>query len=228
MKIDSSYVAFHRLADGTKIRIRLLTAADREKLLDGFRRLSPETRYRRFFSPMPRLSDAMLRRLMQVDGTHRIAIIAEGPTPDGGQDEIVGVARFIRSSDSVDTAEASVAVIDALQRRGIGRLLLTALVAAARERGITKFRAHVLPDNEPMKLLLRALDDHATPRTEDGLRVYELTLPGPSPEAVTGDPMYRLLKLAAEGLEMVFKALSLSGRSRHSRHTKPKASDSEK
>lgn len=201
MKIDSRYSAVHRLADGTRVRIRLLAPSDRDKLRDGFRRLSPQARYRRFFAPMPRLSEAMLRRLMEVDGADHVAIVAAGPTPDGGIDEILGVARFVRSKDSLDAAEASVAVIDAMHRRGIGRLLLTALVAAARERGIAKFRAHVLPDNEPMKLLLRALDEHAAAKIEDGLRVYELALPEASPEAVAGDPMYRFLKLAAEGLE---------------------------
>ncbi|MGH7856517.1 MAG: hypothetical protein ACREQY_04240, partial [Candidatus Binatia bacterium] len=91
MKIDTRHSAVHRLADGTKIELRLLERSDAAKLRDGFRRLSPQTRYRRFFSPMPKLSEAMLRRLVAVDGRDHVAIVAEGPTPDGGVDEILGV-----------------------------------------------------------------------------------------------------------------------------------------
>jgi GNAT superfamily N-acetyltransferase len=228
MRTDPDDSAIHRLSDGTEVRLRPLLPSDREKLRAGFRRLSPETRYRRFFSPMPKLSDAMLRRLTQTDGWNHLAILAEGPTADGGIDEILGVARFIRSSDSPEIAEASVAVIDAMHRRGLGRLLLTALVEAAHERGIRKFRAYVLPDNEPVKLLLQSFDEHASARIESGLRVYELALPEPSPEAVSADPMYRFLKLAAQGLETAFKALSGTRSGRRSRRPRAPAGSSDR
>ena len=45
------------LRDGSRVRIRRLRDSDRELLLRGFRRLSPESRYRRFLAPTPRLSE---------------------------------------------------------------------------------------------------------------------------------------------------------------------------
>jgi hypothetical protein len=54
MRIGSDYFEVHHLSDGTEVRLRLLRASDRGKIAAGFRRLSPESRYRRFFSPMPR------------------------------------------------------------------------------------------------------------------------------------------------------------------------------
>jgi RimJ/RimL family protein N-acetyltransferase len=206
MRIDASYSPVHRLSDGTEVRLRLLHPSDRDKLAAGFRRLSPQSRYRRFFSPMPRLSDRLLRHLTETDDWNHLAIFAEPASQNAG--ESIGVARFVRLEDAPDTAEASVAVIDAMQRRGLGRLLLTTLVQAARERGIRKFRATVLPDNEPVKQLLRSLDDHSTARIEDGLRVYELALPEPSPEALSADPIYRLFKLVAAGLQAVVRSLA--------------------
>ena len=206
MRIDPGYSEVHRLTDGTEVRLRLLHAADREKLVAGFRRLSPQSRYRRFFSPMPRLSDRVLRQLMQTDDWNHLAIIAERAAEDA--DEALGVARYIRLQDAPETAEASVAVIDEMQRKGLGRLLLTTLVEAARERGIHKFRASLLAENEAGKLLLHSLDEHATARIEDGLRVYELDLPEPSLEALFAAPIYRLFKLVAEGVQAVVRSLT--------------------
>ncbi len=206
MRIDPAYSAVHRLSDGTEVRLRLLHASDRDKLVAGFRRLSPQSRYRRFFSPMPKLSDRMLRSLTQTDDWDHLAVLAEPVAPNGG--EAIGVARYVRLPDAPDTAEASVAVIDAMQRKGLGRLLLTTLVEAARERGIHKFRASLLADNEAGKLLLQSLDEHASARIEDGLRVYELELPEPSLEALFAAPIYRLFKLVAEGVQTVLRSFA--------------------
>jgi GNAT superfamily N-acetyltransferase len=208
MKIDAAYSAVHRLSDGTEVRVRLLRPSDRNKLVAGFRRLSPESRYRRFFAPTPKLSDAMLRRLTQTDDWNHLAILAEAVAGNGG--EAIGVARFVRLREAPHTAEVAITVIDAMQRRGLGRLLLETLIEAARERDIHKFRGPVLLDNEPMKLLLRSLDEHATARIEDGLRLYELALPEPLPGALSADPIYRVLKLAAEGLQTVIRSFATS------------------
>jgi L-amino acid N-acyltransferase YncA len=207
MRIDPGYSEIHRLADGTEVRLRLLRASDRDRIAAGFHRLSAESRYRRFFSPMPKLSERMLRQLTRTDDWDRLAIIAESVTGDGA--EALGVARYVRLPDTPETAEASVAVVDDMQRKGIGRLLLTTLVEAARERGIHRFRASILAENETAKLLLQSLDEHATAHIEGGLRVYELDLPEPSPKTLFTAPIYRLFKLVAEGLQTVLRSLAI-------------------
>src|SRR5205085_11971282 len=115
--------AAERLTDGTAVRLRLLRPSDRDALVAGFKLLSPEWRYRRFFTPTPRLSEEMLRRLIDTDDENHLAIVAErmdGNTPSG---EGLGIARFIRFADAPDTAEAAIVVLDSIQRRGLGRLL---------------------------------------------------------------------------------------------------------
>jgi len=166
MRIDPGYSELHRLSDGTEVRLRLLRASDRGKFAAGFRRLSPESRYRRFFSLMPELSERMLRQLTLTDDWDHLAIIAERVAGDDATS--LGVARYVRLRYTPDTAEASVAVIDEMQRKGLGRLLVTTLVEAARERGIHRFRASILAENEAGKLLLHSLEEHATARIEDG------------------------------------------------------------
>jgi GNAT superfamily N-acetyltransferase len=206
LQVNWDFRSHHTLEDGTEVCLRLIRPEDREHLVTGFERLSPEARYRRFFAATANLSETMLRYLTETDGWDHVAICAsvESRPAEG----FVGVARFIRLDSAPDTAEAAVAVIDEMQRRGLGRLLLTTLAVAARERGIKKLRNHVLPYNEPIKSLLRDLDEHASPTMEDGLLIYELPLPDVPPEGIAEWAVYRLMKLAAEGVEIVYRTMS--------------------
>ena len=207
MRFTGDYSSTHRLADGTPVRLRLLRRGDRAKLVAAFDRLSPESRYRRFFTAMPRLPEKLLRRLLDLDGWNHVAIGAETVTADPAQAEGVGVARFIRLADEPDVAEAAVTVVDHMQRRGLGKLLASALVQAARERGITRFRAEVLRTNEAVLALLRELDETARPVVDGPLATYDLTFPEPAAEERMTGPLYGLLRLAAAGLQVVLRRL---------------------
>jgi GNAT superfamily N-acetyltransferase len=213
LRFTPEYSAIHRLADGTKVRLRLLRPEDRDWLLAGFAHLSPESRYRRFFTAMPRLPESTLKRLLNVDGQNHLAIAAEDGTRPTGEAESLGVARFVRLKNASDTAEAAVAVVDHMQGRGLGKLLLATLAAAARERGIVRFRAEVLRTNEAMKALLHDVDETARPKTDGTLAVYELDLPEPSRAEEATGPLFGLLRLAAGGLEFLLRYLDRTPRS---------------
>src|SRR5436309_1309354 len=121
------------LREGSQITIRPIGPDDRQDLADGFARLSPETRYRRFFGPVARLRERDLDYLTQIDHHHHEALVAvDDATGDG-----VGVARYVRIADGV--AEPAVVVVDDWQGRGVGGALLSALVDRAREEGVTRF-----------------------------------------------------------------------------------------
>jgi GNAT superfamily N-acetyltransferase len=216
---DPHLPALHRLRDGTQVQLRLIGPAEREILRRGFERLSPESRYRRFFTAMPKLPEAVLDRLAATDGWNHVAIGAErlaeeaGPERDGGTDpgrvpDGVGVARFVRLPDRPELAEAAVAVIDEMQGRGLGSLLLGSLIAAARRRGITHFRAEVLPENQPMREILERLDPRAVVAREDQVLVYELELPATEDaEHPATESLRTFLRLAAQGLRVVVRML---------------------
>lgn len=168
------------LDDGTEILFRPIRPDDGPRLERLFWRLSPESLYRRFFTPMTRPSPRMITRLVSVDYVDRLAIVAVVG------DEIVGVARYDRIAafappgvrvDAGD-AEAAVVVEDAWQGRGIATRLLWRLTAAARGRGITAFTAEVLSSNRPMLGLLRILSDKVETRLEGGSYVVRLELAG--------------------------------------------------
>lgn len=207
LAIDERFSAVHTLTDGTRVRLRLLGPADRELLRAGFERLSPESRYRRFLSPTPRLTERMLTYLTDTDGWNHLAIGAECVEANGGAGEGLGVARFVRLAGAPDVAEAAVTVVDHAQGRGLGRILLATLVQAARERGIAKFRAYILPSNAPIQLLLRELGDQVRPYEADGLLVCDVPLPPDTGAAIDASLLYRLFRAAATGLELVLRAM---------------------
>lgn len=203
LRFTDGWRAVHRLRDGTKTRLRLLRPDDRDWVLAGFAQLSAESRYRRFFTAMPRLPETVLAGLLAVDGWNHVAVAAERASRRARPAEPYGVGRFIRSAERPDTAEAAVAVVDHCQGRGLGKLLLGALVAAARERGVTTFRAEVLRVNEAMKGLLRELDESLEPVAVDGaVAVYEIALRDADPEDALPGALLRFLNAAARGLQL--------------------------
>jgi nucleotide-binding universal stress UspA family protein/RimJ/RimL family protein N-acetyltransferase len=165
------------LPDGGAAAVRPIEASDRDALRAGFERLSPESRYRRFFTPMPKLSNRDLDYLTQIDHHGHEALIALDETSG----DIVGVARFVRTGP--EEAEPAIVVADDWQGRGLGQRLLTALADRAREEGVQRFRAPVLAENEAALRLLGTLGEHW--QRQDGNEVeiqIELTpAPGDRP-----------------------------------------------
>jgi nucleotide-binding universal stress UspA family protein/RimJ/RimL family protein N-acetyltransferase len=175
--------------DGAEVTIRPITPEDREALRAGFERLSPESRYRRFFVPMQELSERDLDYLTQVDHRDHEALVAVDPETGN----LIGVARFVRTSS--DEAEPAIVVADDWQGRGIGTRIMDRLVARAREEGIHRFRAPVLANNEEALRLLSRLGP--TERSPAGPEVeLEISL-GPEPEARA--QLLSVLRNAADG-----------------------------
>ena len=207
MRFGPDYVEERRLADGTAVRLRLLRPDDRAKLLAGFARLSDESRYSRFFTAMPRLPEATVERLLATDGWNHLAIGAETGDAPPETAEGLGIARFIRLGEAPDVAEAAVVVVDHLQRRGLGKLLLARLAAAARERGITRFRAEIMRTNQPMIALLHDVDAAAHPRFDGPVAIYDLAIPEREHEEAHHGPLFGVLRLAAAGLRVALRRL---------------------
>ena len=130
------------LRDG-EIQLHTISGEDAAALVQFHHRLSPETTYLRFFSVHPELSSLELDHFTHVDHHDREALVA---TSD---DEIVGVGRFDRLSGSAD-AEAAFVVADRWQGKGLGTALFARLAARAREVGVERFTAEVLPHNSRM------------------------------------------------------------------------------
>jgi RimJ/RimL family protein N-acetyltransferase len=116
-----------------------------------FAGLSPQSRHLRFHSPIIRLTAPVRRALLAVDGRDHVALVAVA------RGKPVGIARLIRDPRRSHEAEIAFEVVDAWQRRGVGRLLLTALAERATAIGVRRVRALVLPENAAAFAVLRSV-----------------------------------------------------------------------
>jgi GNAT superfamily N-acetyltransferase len=116
-----------------------------------WRRLSPDTVYRRFHAPLHGLPPEAVERLVTVDHDLREAVVGLV----GG--EVVGVARYDRSPADPATAEFAIVVEDAWQGVGLGRQLLVELTDLAATRGVRALTATVQRDNDRVIGLIRRL-----------------------------------------------------------------------
>ena len=147
-----------RLRSGDLVRIRQVRPGDAPALARAYAKLSEESRYRRFFTAMPELSETILHAAVEVDHENHEALVAL-PLLSG---EIVGECRFICLPDRPDTADLAVTVIDAWQRRGLASALLARLSARALEVGIAYFSAQILAENRTVLGLLPKLGNVET------------------------------------------------------------------
>jgi GNAT superfamily N-acetyltransferase len=177
------------LRDGTRVRLRPIRAEDKPLLAHGFQRLSEDSRYRRFFTPMPELRPAELEYLTEVDHRDHEAILAVDE-----RGEPVGVARYVRSASEPDAAEAAVAVVDDWQGRGVGRALMNRLARRARQEGVSRFTALVQADNQAALELIGGVP--LSERSGDG---GELQLVIELPRRGLGAQLARALRTAAAG-----------------------------
>ena len=129
---------------GARVLIRPIQPGDKEKLAAGLRQLSEESIRKRFLAAKPRFTAAELRYLTEVDFRDHVAYVAVRPD---APDVLVGVGRWIRLRDDPQVAEIAFVVSDALQRQGLGTVLAETLADAARERGVRRLVARMLPDN---------------------------------------------------------------------------------
>lgn len=148
------------LRDGGRAVFRPLQPDDRDRLEEGFRRLSPTARYFRFGRHVDELSEEEWDHLMDVDGVDHIAWL--GLDPDNLDEPGLGIARCIREPFDQHAAEAAVTVAEGQRGRGVGTLLLGVLAQHALSVGITEFRNYVLAENLAMLEVFEALGGHVS------------------------------------------------------------------
>lgn len=159
---DDAWVAEVVLSDGESVLIRPLVPDDAESLRAFHRRQSPESIYRRYFTPKPDLSAQMARRFTSLDADNRAALgVLSG-------EELIGWASYERWTGR-DDAEVAFMVDDAHRGKGIATLLLEHLAAIARSRRITRFTAETLAENEAMLSVFKKAGWPLQQRYESGV-----------------------------------------------------------
>jgi ribosomal protein S18 acetylase RimI-like enzyme len=145
-----------RLEDGRTICIRTVTPKDEDRLRAGIARMSPRSRYLRFFSGGASPPDWVIERLLDADGVLHLAWGAlDLSDPDH---PAMGVVHAMRPEKGDAVAEFSVGVVDAYHGLGIGRLLTATLLLDAAGGQLEAFRAHVLSENEAARRFITRQD----------------------------------------------------------------------
>ena len=193
--------------------IRQVRSDDKDAIADGFDRLSPESRYRRFFTPLRELTEGDLAYLTEVDHHDHEALIATAE--DTG--ELVGVVRYIRVPGTTE-AEVAVVVADEWQGRGIATALLDRLVERARDEGITHFLALVQAENVEALRMFEGFAPTGSERRRSASGHIELVIELPEPGTpTTASRLGRALRAAARGALRASPWSAINERIRHNR-----------
>jgi acetyltransferase len=136
-----------RLGDGSPLLVRPIRPEDAGLELAFVHGLSESSRYLRFMNAVRELSPAMLARFTQIDYDRDMAFIALEQA--AGPVRQVGVVRYVSNPDG-SSCEFAVVVADAWQGKGLGRILLSMLIEAARESSLALLVGHVLSHNHVM------------------------------------------------------------------------------
>jgi RimJ/RimL family protein N-acetyltransferase len=171
------------LSDGSQLRLRPIRPDDAPRLQALHSRLSRDSIFFRFFSPLAILTDARAEFFATVDYQRRLALVAvEPPGNDDASDparpdeQIVGVSRY--DLDDHGRAEVAIVVEDTYQHHGVGTILFWAILDAARARGITTAIANVLPENARMLHMLQESGLIRRRRRVGGYLAIELDISG--------------------------------------------------
>jgi acyl-CoA synthetase (NDP forming)/RimJ/RimL family protein N-acetyltransferase len=157
------------LRDGGTAHLRPIHPADSDAVQSFHVGQSQKSVYMRFFAFKSKLSAKELKRFTEVDYKDRVALVIT----IGG--DIIGIGRYDRL-DNPEEAEVAFNIADAHQGRGIGSILLEHLAAAARENGIRKFSAEVLPENRKMLMVFSDAGYDVKRHFDDGVVSLEFNI----------------------------------------------------
>ena len=193
------------LRDGQAAHLRPIHPEDRDLLVEFYEQVSAESKYLRFFAPMPHLSERDIKRFTEVDHHERVAFVLTVAQ------KIIAVGRFDtipHKAGEPKVAEVAFLVQDAHQGRGIAQLLLEHLAQAGRERGVDMFEAEVLPENQRMIQIFREAGYHVAGGYEDG--VMRLVFPIDATDTSVSVMQAREHRAEARSIQNFFNARSVA------------------
>lgn len=163
---DSSFTDFDvTLRDGRAVHIRAVQTTDEAEILQTFDRMSADARYMRFMRHVRQPNLERLRQALASMPASGLGIVATVPAADGI--DIVGSAVFVIDKDPTN-CEFAITVDSEFSGAGLARTLMTALIEAAKKRGLKQMEGFVLAVNQPMLRLARRLGFGMTRDPEDG------------------------------------------------------------
>ncbi len=162
---------FYPAKDNTYLCFKALEREDRDKFLEGFKKLSKKTVYHRFFGFMKELTTEQLEDLLNTDKKDHVAWSAFDIVGDEAIG--IGVGRFRRSLTNKQEAELALTVIDEYQDKGVGTILLAIMYYLGSKLDVNIFTGVILSDNSK---LIRRFKELGAQMIRVGTE-YEMRLP---------------------------------------------------
>ena len=153
------------LRDGRGVRVRPMTGSDDVEILQAFDHLSADARYMRFMRVVHEVDQERLRKTLASFPEHGFGIVATVPAADGF--DIVGSAILVIGNNP-STCEFAITIQREYGGAGLGRTLLSTLIAAAKRRGLKEMEGFVLAVNQPMLKLASRLGFSIARDPDDG------------------------------------------------------------
>ena len=154
---------------GQTLLLRPIRPEDEARHREFLEAVSPADMRLRFFQAPHRLSHDEMARLTQIDYEREMAFIAV----DADQ-RTLGVGRLVRDPDNFE-AEFALLVRSDLQRQGLGRLLMQAVLDHAVAQGTARVVGHVLRQNHGMLALVRRLGFEVHPDPDEPAHVLRVS-----------------------------------------------------
>ena len=173
--MDSGLTDFDAtLRDGRSVHVRAVCPADEAEFLQAFGRMSEDARYMRFMRYVREPNRERLRKTLASFPEGGAGIVATVAAADGF--DIAGSAVYLVGTDPT-TCEFAITVAADFGGVGLASTLMTALIGAAKARGMSEMDGFVLAVNQPMLRLARRLGFSVAPDPEDGaVRICRLRL----------------------------------------------------
>jgi|SRR5579872_200058 acetyltransferase len=153
----SQYISVWTAKDGTAIVIRPIRPDDEPLMVAFHEKLSDRTVYLRYLSSLNlanRTAHERLAHICACDYVSEMVLVAEVKEPNTCERRILAVGRLNKLITNSE-AEVALLVADPYQRLGIGTQLLCRLIEIARQEGIHRMVAEMLPDNFDIQALFR-------------------------------------------------------------------------
>ena len=170
------------LKNGTAVTIRAIRPDDRDRVVEAFRNLDPESIYTRLFRYKNELTDAELKTITDVDFQNTVALVVTVSAAQG-EETIIGSGRYVLYDPPNDlhSAEIAFTVEEDYQGQGIAGTILRHLIRIAQENGVLQFEAEVLPQNKAMLNVLARSGLPLKQSYEDGVLHATLSLAADAP-----------------------------------------------
>ena len=175
MRQLADIVIHTQLENGNPVCIRTIREDDADRLRQGIARMSPHSRYLRFFSGATTPPDWVIERLTTVDGRDHIAW---GAVDSSQEDEpAIGAVHAFRHPKDEGSAEFSVGVVDDYHGLGLGKMLTASILLHAQTEGLAGFTVNILGENRSAREFTRSLGG-VYEGMEDGVMQFQLDVAG--------------------------------------------------